>query len=234
MWEFACEKLSSSVHAVLLETPEGENQNRLFQTIGTAFTIRHGPSPLLITNAHVALDPDAKPYPGKLLTVAAFLPNKTRVVAGAAVRYFSLKYDLAILEASANADDMTPVEFYPTDKIETGKPIAALGFPIPPLPESSSGKGSLLITRRFSAGFLSQDDTPGDFGDKESKELHYQEINLLSYPGNSGSPAFDIAGRVIGMIRGAIKFEEKVAAYAYVIPAKYIRDFLASNHIPFK
>jgi hypothetical protein len=54
---------------------------------------------------------------------------------------------------------------------------------------------------------------------------------MLSYPGLSGSPVFDIEGRVIGINRGSALFLHNIASYAYAIQSPEIIECLGKNHI---
>lgn len=231
MWRAAYKKILYSVHAVLLETPRSATQPRYWQTIGTSFAIKGRPNPLLITNAHVVCAPNGTPYDQKRLALAAMMPENKARVAGVAIISIAKNIDIAVLEASKEALDIVPAAFAQPVVLDIGTSVASVGFPIPPAPKLRPGGGSLDVIKRLATGYISSCDTKPEF-DQETTGLKHYEINMLSYPGLSGAPVFDINGSVVGMNRGNIAFGEgNVAAYAYAIRGIEIIEYLGRNNI---
>jgi len=61
------------------------------------------------------------------------------------------------------------------------------------------------------------------------------QLDATAYPGNSGSPLFELStGRVIGVVNGVIVKESREAmisdpsGISYAIPSHYVRDLLRS------
>jgi hypothetical protein len=231
MWRAAYKKILYSVHAVLLETPRSATQPRYWQTIGTSFAIKGRPNPLLITNAHVVCAPNGTPYDQKRLVLAAIMPESKAGIAGVAIKSIEKNIDIAVFEVSKEAFDIMPAVFAKPVVLEIGTAVASVGFPIPPKPKLRPGGGSLDIIKRLATGYISIHDSKPEF-DRETRELKHYEINMLSYPGLSGAPVFDINGFVVGMNRGNILVGGgNVAAYAYAIRGTEIIEYLKRNNI---
>jgi S1-C subfamily serine protease len=231
MWRTAYKKILYSVHAVLLETPKSGTQPKYWQTIGTSFSIKGKPNPLLITNAHVVCNENGIPYNEKHLALAAIMPEGKAGVAGVGIRFIEKSLDIAVFEVSKEALDIVPATFAKPAVLEIGTAVASVGFPIPPKPKLRLGGGSLTIIKRLATGFISTHDMKPEF-DRESSELKHYEINMLSYPGLSGAPVFDIKGLVIGINRGNILISrDNFAAYAYAIRGPEIIEYLEKNNI---
>ncbi|MGA2587155.1 MAG: serine protease [Candidatus Aminicenantales bacterium] len=231
MWRTAYKKISYSVHAVILETPKSGTQPKYWRTIGTSFSIKGKPNPLLITNAHVVCNENGIPYDEKHLALAAFMPESKAGVAGVGIRFIEKSLDISVFEVSKEAVDIVPATFAKPAVLEIGAAVASVGFPIPHQPILRPGGGSLTITKRLATGFISANDMKPEF-DRESAELTHYEINMLSYPGLSGAPVFDVNGFVIGMNHGSILTSGgNVAAYAYAIRGPEIIAYLERNNI---
>jgi hypothetical protein len=230
MWRDACKKLKFKIHAVLLETPKLGNRPRCFNTLGTAFAIKGKPEPLFLTNAHVVCKDSGEIRNEKYLVLTAFLPGPSAVQSYIRILHLEKTLDIAVVRALSGKDDISPVTFAEPSILERGTAVASIGFPIPPRPELYQGGGGLHVVQRLATGFISQPSIKQHFP-PAAKELEHYEINMLSYPGLSGAPVFNIEGLVIGMNRGSLLHKKNIAAYAYAIRAPEIIEFLQKNNI---
>jgi S1-C subfamily serine protease len=201
MWRAACKQLIASVHPVLRKSQPKPGVD-VWQTIGSAFCINHDFNPTFITNAHVVHDGHGNPIKDNSLALVALAPGGAP--AGLSVRMFDRELDIAVCEASKEGSVAQPVSFCGVPLLETGTAVASMGFPIPEQPELSPAGGTLIINKRLATGFLSNQGMVAKMVDWPWTDslLHY-ELNLLSYPGISGGPVFDIEGRVAGVNRGS-------------------------------
>lgn len=216
MWEVGCRRLEGSVHAVLRQYQE--DGRRRYETQGTAFAIniRRDAQLLFLTNAHVVSTPNGERIPDADLALVLHAPSSS--VAGAAIRNYDADLDIAVLVASVDALTAKAVTFAGTSLLPRGTPVAAIGcaLPLPSIP-SETGGGNLLSQLRLATGYVSVGDQSDQAAGSSSifAELPQYELNMLSYPGLSGSPVFDVEGRVVGINRGTLVFNQQVAAYAY-------------------
>ena len=118
------------------------------------------------------------------LEIIKFLLDK---LPDAKVRYPDEAHDLAVLESSAVG--LTPLNLTPSEKVNEGQPVYALGYP---------GKGDLVGV----TAFLTLKVYNGVVASKESKSSNGEKIYQTTAPfsgGNSGGPLVDECGSVIGV-----------------------------------
>jgi S1-C subfamily serine protease len=231
MWRPACAKLDKSVHPVLVKTGSKGGLDS-WEVIGSAFCINHKYNPTFITNAHVVVDDHGNQIPDASLALLALAPGGG--IAGFSVMLLSKEFDVAVCEASKEAAVATPVSFAGSSPIEIGAAVASLGFPIPERPEVTPRGGTLYVSERLATGFVSNNGTLAKMPDWHwtDKLLHY-EFNMLSYPGISGGPVFDIEARVIGVNRGSRLHQGHVAAYAIGVRNEELLPLLSKHRIEY-
>jgi S1-C subfamily serine protease len=230
MWRNACKRLYYSIHAVLLKTSRSGNTPLSWHTNGSCFRIKNEPEPLFITSAHVVLDEDNRPYDENDIALVLFLPGKRAAPCSVQIIFIEESSDIAVLRAAKEAQDTVPALFSEPCILEIGSAVASIGFPIPPPPETHLGGGRLKVIRRLSTGFISSADISVNFNQATENLKHY-EINMLTYPGISGAPVFDIHGLVVGINRGGLLVGQSYTAYAYAIRSPEIFACLRQNKI---
>ncbi|MFQ5891065.1 MAG: serine protease [Gemmatimonadota bacterium] len=231
MWRTACAELDTSVHPVLLKT-RLESGAEVWRVIGTAFCINQKYNPTFVTNAHVVIDPSGNQIAHEDMALMALAPGGA--AAGFSVMIVSKELDIAVCEASEEAAVARPVRFAEATPVAIGSAVASLGFPIPDLPELTPDGGSLYISERLATGFVSNNGTLVKMPNWEwtNSLLHY-EFNMLSYPGISGGPVFDIDAGVVGVNRGSRLHGDQVAAYAVGVRNAELLPFLTQHRIEF-
>lgn len=207
-----------------------------FQMRGTGFVI--SPGNLIATNAHVlpeSTDPDTR--------LAILQPGAT--FAGTNLREATVigrdkEHDLAILRISGLP--LPALNLTNSDSVKEGQSIAFTGFPI------GGALGFSPVTHR---GMISSI-TPIVLPSNNSRQLNEKLINQMkrgtfsifqldatAYPGNSGSPVFDIqSGDVIGVINMVfIKGLRETAlsqpsGISYAIPSNYLLELSRRSIAP--
>jgi S1-C subfamily serine protease len=231
-WETACERMTNSVHAVI--SKRIVKGNPLWITSGTAFLISLDPYPILVTNAHLVADKNRNLRPEIALGVFSY---PSAAAAGLRVRVFAPELDLAILRASPEAAIGKVVTFSDRAPLPRGAPVASLGFPIPAAPRLRESGGSLSINLRLATGFISSSDHTGlSFDDAPwtPNDLPYYELNMLSYPGISGGPLFNLDGTIVGVSRGSRTYNQQIAAYAYALRNREVLQLLEDNGLTYQ
>lgn len=232
MWRTACKRLDHSVHPVLLRTPKTSTLPELWQTIGTAFAINHKYNPTFITNAHVILDADGNQISDDDLAIYALTPEGG--VAGFSPMIVAKELDIAVCEASKEAAVAVPVTFASTEPAAVGTAVASLGFPIPDAPEITPKGSHLYVSERLATGFISSTSRPAKMPEWPwSDGLPHYEVNMFLYPGISGGPVFDQAGRVLGVNRGGRLHEKHVTAYGITVRNAELLPFLDQHHVEY-
>jgi S1-C subfamily serine protease len=231
-WESAIERMKHGVHAVI---SKGIFKGRpAWMTLGTAFLISLDPHPTLTTNAHVVADITLSIRQELALGVFAY---PSAAAAGLRVRMLEPGLDLAILDASPEAAIGKVMTFSDKAPLPAGTAIASLGFPIPQAPVLTETGGRLSINLRLATGFTSSPDYRGLFFQDApwtTPDLQHYELNMLSYGGISGGPLFNLDGKIIGVVRGGLQYNQQVAAYTYSLRNGEVLEFLESKGVPYE
>lgn len=200
MWQKACELVKPSIAVIIRKTV---NDDRLtWRTVGTAFQISDYPQPTFMTCAHVLVNGHGKEnFEHAIFSSFGKTDGSSR---GIKITHISLDLDIAIFVSDEGAKCKNILGF--SDSVlEMGTSIAAIGFPNPKSPElfDQSG-GRLQLRMRFSAGYISSNDTTIRLPQTlyTLLDLKHYEMNMFSYPGLSGAPVFDLEGNIFGMVRG--------------------------------
>jgi len=175
--------------------PKKEDFERLLPVSGTGFAILSGG--YIATCQHV-LDE------GRNITVSLDLEGERFDIEASLVKE-DPKSDVAIIRVNQNRWKnlaAIPFEIRKT-RVEVGETVFILGYPLP------SSMGSEL---KLTTGVLSS--TSGFQGDPTC----YQ-VSAPAQPGNSGGPAFDSQGRLIGLVSAKHSGAENVT---YVVKVDYL------------
>jgi serine protease Do len=190
-----------AIAIVFVQFPDG----RTFT--GTAFGIRSDPNGgVLVTNRHVVVDS------------AGRLPEKVGVVFNGSNQNFkadvvemSQETDVALLRTTVHRG-IPVVKGIATSRSEVGEPVAVLGFPLGLDLQSGANWRQLGVAATLTLGTVS----------RTLPEL----IQLDSYgaQGSSGSPIFNRAGMVVGLVYGGEQGSN--GRIVYGVPAGNIEELL--------
>ena len=196
---------------------------------GTGFVVGNGLQ--IVTNAHVipiTLDV------GNNQTLAIFTghgANATVRVAREVRR--DEEHDLALLEIRGSA--LPALQLGNSDSVREGQDIAFTGFPI------GMALGLYPVTHRGIVSAITPTAQPSAHG-RELNALKIRrmrsgfdafQLDATAYPGNSGSPVFELDdGRIVGVLNSVVVKETKEtmlsspSGISYAVPAKYIKPLL--------
>jgi S1-C subfamily serine protease len=190
-----------AIAIVFVQFPDGRTYT------GSAFGIRSDPNGgLLVTNRHVVVDS------------AGRLPEKVGVVFNGSNQNFkadvvemSQEADVALLRTTVHRG-IPVVKGIATSRSEVGEPVAVLGFPLGLDLQSGVNWRQLGVAATLTLGTVSR--TLPDL------------IQLDSYgaQGSSGSPIFNRAGMVVGLVYGGEKGSN--GRIVYGVPAADIKELL--------
>jgi serine protease Do len=200
-----------------------------FAYLGTGFVVGNGRQ--IITNAHVIgveLDVDNKQ------TLAVFSGHGAQALAHPArVVSRDQEHDLALLEIEGTA--LPALQLGDSDEVREGQEIAFTGFPI------GMVLGLYPATHRGIVAAITPTAQPAQRA-TELNQLRISrrrssfdafQLDATAYPGNSGSPVFELAnGRVVAIINSVVVKETREAMLSrpsgitYAVPANYIRPLL--------
>jgi serine protease Do len=116
-------------------------------------------------------------------------------------------YDLAILKLKDQKDDFTTVILSPSDDVEIGETVFAIGNP-------------LGLERTVTEGVVSQ-------SERSFNGHLYLQVDAPVNPGNSGGPLFNGRGQVIGVINMGVPSMEGLNFAIPVREVKYTLDHLS-------
>jgi len=213
--------------------------------VGTYMSLRHPPTQLtgtgfvvgdgryVITNKHVIADVRYEEQMEIAIFAGSGMSSKMHIATEVAT---DPVHDLALLRISS--DPLPALKLGDSDRVREGELYAFTGFPI------GMALGLYPVTHRGIISAITPIVTPVD----ESGQLNPEMISRLrapfdvfqldatAYPGNSGSPLYNIdTGDVIGIVNMVFVKEskenilEKPSGISYAIPAKYITDLLKSG-----
>ena len=177
-------------------------------TAGTAFGI--SPSGLLVTNRHVVRT-DA----GPARRIGVIYANTNEWIPAHIVRE-SESDDLALLQLDVAGRRPVVAGVSRTgDVARVGAPIASIGYPLAvDLPMEGSG---LRITARTTT-------TPGTVSKRLANIL---QMDSFAGHGSSGSPVFDSAGNVVGVVYGGAP--ESNGRIVFAVPARRLAAFIGAD-----
>lgn len=202
-----------------------------FAYLGTGFVVGNGRQ--IITNAHVIgveLDVDNKQ------TLAVFSGHGEKAMAHPArLVKRDEEHDLALLEIEGAA--LPALQMGDSDTVREGQEIAFTGFPI------GMVLGLYPATHRGIVAAIAPTAQPAQHANELStlrisrrrSSFNAFQLDATAYPGNSGSPVFELAeGRVVAIINSVVVKETREALLSrpsgitYAVPANYIRPLLVS------
>lgn len=217
------QQVKPSVVAIAIEDPI---HNAVVALIGTGFAVGDGTT--IVTNAHVANNPSAG---DKRLVVLSGSANHVKKHTILQSKLFPI-YDLAILKI---ASPLPSLKLSRNESPQEGADLAFTGYPI------TDVLGLYPATHRATLSAI----TPIVIPQSNSQTLSAEMIRLLrdpitiyqldatAYPGNSGSPLFDVeTGVVIGIINMVYIKRNKESALtdpsgiSYAIPAQYLNTIV--------
>lgn len=174
MWQDGAETLENSVAAVLehLVAEFQGDEISYWHMLGTAFRIEGGTHPLFVTAAHVTNERDVVMEVSRASRTSdeegrdttklpaerqelAIIGGSSPAIGGAEVIDTVPQLDLSILHTSEEGSQLDPVTFSDRSVLDTGEPVAIMGYPLQERPEITDGGGRLTAVRRFAAGWLS-------------------------------------------------------------------------------
>lgn len=163
---------------------------------GSGFFVSRG---LIVTNAHVIRDE---------VTIRVTLRGGRELPA--VVVGVDSGYDLALLRVKA--DEIAPLEFATAN--QSGQKVIVLGEPL-------GYRNSVAVGTLSSVSYVAQDNA-ASIG-SELPQLLLTDAQVL--PGNSGGPALDSSGRVLGVVAAQFRSDSSgEGGYGLVIPYWLARD----------
>ena len=198
---------------------------------GTGFVVGNGN--LVATNAHVV--PDSTESDAPALVIQARSSNGEPQVRRAFLASRDKEHDLAVLRIEGPS--LPTLKLRNSDSVREGQPVGFTGFPI------GGVLGFSPVTHRGMVSSVTPIALPGGNARNLNEKLIHRiksgtfnifQLDATAYPGNSGSPVFDITtGDVIGIINMVFIKGSKEAALSqpsgitYAIPANYLQELLA-------
>jgi S1-C subfamily serine protease len=193
---------------------------------GTGFVVGNGN--IVATNAHVV--PDSAESDAPALVIQARNERGEPQVRRARLLQRDRDHDLAIISIEGPA--LPALKLQNSDSVREGLSIGFTGFPI------GGALGFSPVTHRGIVSSITPIALPGGNAQQLNEKLIQRiksgafnifQLDATAYPGNSGSPVFDVeTGNVIGVINMVFIKGSKEAALSqpsgitYAIPANYL------------
>jgi len=234
--------VSNTVQADLVETIEQvkpsivvvgtykKTNSPQFVLRGTGFIVGNGN--LVATNSHVVpegSDPDAP-----VLVIQARNSKGEPQIRRAFLTTRDKDHDLAVLRIEGTA--LPALKLKSSESVREGQQIAFTGFPI------GGALGFSPVTHRGMVSSITPIALPGGNAQQINEKMinriksgafNIFQLDATAYPGNSGSPVFDIdSGEVIGIINMVFIKSTREAALSqpsgitYAIPANFLADLI--------
>ncbi len=198
---------------------------------GTGFVVGDGLT--VITNHHVI---DTHPADDAKQSLVIFIgPGKQPEVRAVTVIESDREHDLSVLRVSGAP--LPALQLSDGNSVREGQAVALIGFPIGAVlglfPSTNAGIVSAISPIAIPQA-SSQSLTAAQIR-RLQKPFDVYQLDAIAYPGNSGSPVFDIAsGSVIGVVNSVFARQAKEgllkdpSAITYAIPVAYVHALL--NH----
>ncbi len=200
---------------------------------GTGFVVGNGN--VVATNAHVV--PDSAEADAPVLVIQARNERGEPQVRRAHLLQRDRDHDLAIIRIEGPAIPALKVQN--SDSVREGQSIGFTGFPI------GGALGFSPVTHRGIVSSITPIALPGGNAQQINEKLIQRikngafnifQLDATAYPGNSGSPVFDVeTGNVIGVINMVFIKGSKEAALSqpsgitYAIPANYLNKLIVQS-----
>ena len=205
---------------------------RAQRIVGTGFAVGNGRQ--VITNAHV-LPRDLDREHNESLVV--FIGHGAQANAyPARVARLDEAHDLALLTFKGKT--LPVLQLGDSDAVREGQEVAFTGFPI------GMVLGLYPVTHRGIVASIAPLAAPASLAD-ELTSMHISrmrqqflafQLDATAYPGNSGSPVFDLVnGRVIGVLNSVLVKETRESlltqpsGISYAIPSEYVARLLSQR-----
>lgn len=205
-----------------------------FSMRGSGFVISDGN--LVATNAHVVSDIADAEAELVVRIGPGDGPGESRLRRAKLVAS-SQQHDLAILRI--DGEPLPALKLANSDAVREGQAIAFTGFPI------GGALGFSPVTHRGTISSITPIALPAGNAQQINQKLIRQlksgtfnifQLDATAYPGNSGSPVFDVdSGEVIGVINMVFIKGSKEAALSqpsgisYAIPSIYLKNLLTQR-----
>tara|TARA_R110000823_G_scaffold210224_14_gene340576 strand:+ start:6712 stop:7500 length:789 start_codon:yes stop_codon:yes gene_type:complete len=226
------EKIRPSIVAIGAVYPSRQPNRRDDPVLylGTGFVIGNGRQ--VVTNEHVLPD-DLDTANNQRLAVFSGRGATALAQVAAVVRRDTV-HDLALLEFYG--EPLPALRLGDSGRVREGQSVAFTGFPI------GNVLGLYPATHRGIIAAITPIARPlenaRDLDMVQIRRLRNQfdafQLDATAYPGNSGSPLFELtSGRVIGVINGVLVKESREAmlsrpsGISYAIPARHVAELLA-------
>jgi len=200
---------------------------------GTGFVVGNGN--LVATNAHVV--PDSAEPDAPALVIQSRSANGDPQVRRAFLASRDKEHDLALLRIEGPA--LPTLKLSDSDSVREGQTIGFTGFPI------GGVLGFSPVTHRGMISSVTPIAIPGGNAQNLNEKLirriksgtfNVFQLDATAYPGNSGSPVFDItSGEVVGVINMVFIKGSKEAALthpsgiSYAIPANFLTELVKQS-----
>lgn len=204
-----------------------------FQMRGTGFVVGSGNQ--VATNAHVL--PETTDSETRLSILIPGHSPETTQLRPAAVASKDIEHDLAVLSIAGKP--LPALRIVNSDSVREGQAIAFTGFPI------GGALGFSPVTHRGMVSSITPIVLPSGNSRQLNPKLIQQmkrgafrifQLDATAYPGNSGSPVFDInSGEVIGVINMVFLKGLKESALthpsgiSYAIPANFLGELIRQS-----
>jgi S1-C subfamily serine protease len=220
-------------HSIVAVGTNEPTRNPSFGFRGTGFVV--GDGSLVATNNHViAADVDATKR--EMFVIAIPLAGGEALLREASVVGRDVEHDIAVLKVSG--PPLPALRLGDSSRVREGDAVAFTGFPIGGViglfPATHRGLVSAITpvaltqanARSLDAGMIRM---------LRQERFPIFQLDATAYPGNSGSPLFDMAtGDVLAIVNSTLVKAGKESAMtqpsgiSYAVPSKYLTQLLES------